>query len=71
VVAYLLVQKFSLGVPHYRLEQHFDSFFEWVKTARHATTGRSLATKALGYAFVSEARTPFLKALAADAIVAG
>jgi transposase len=30
------------------------SFFEWVKTARHATQGRSLATKALGYAFNQE-----------------
>jgi len=31
-----------------------ESFFEWVKTARHATQGRSLATKALGYAFNQE-----------------
>jgi transposase len=31
-----------------------ESFFEWVKTARHATHGRSLATKALGYAFNQE-----------------
>jgi transposase len=32
----------------------FDSFFEWVKAARLATAGRSLATKALGYAFNQE-----------------
>jgi hypothetical protein len=31
-----------------------ESFFERVKTARHATLGRSLATKALGYAFNQE-----------------
>jgi transposase len=31
-----------------------ESFFEWVKAARHATQGRSLATKALGYAFNQE-----------------
>jgi hypothetical protein len=24
VVAYILVQKFALGVPHYRLEQHLE-----------------------------------------------
>ena len=30
------------------------SFFEWVKATRHATQGRSLATKALGYAFNQE-----------------
>jgi transposase len=30
------------------------SFFEWVKATRHATLGRSLATKALGYAFNQE-----------------
>jgi transposase len=31
-----------------------DSFFEWVRATRHATQGRSLATKALGYAFNQE-----------------
>jgi transposase len=31
-----------------------ESFFEWVKTARHAAPGRTLATKALGYAFNQE-----------------
>jgi hypothetical protein len=30
------------------------SFFEWVKATRHATLGRTLATKALGYAFNQE-----------------
>lgn len=30
------------------------SFFDWVKATRHAAKGRSLATKALGYAFNQE-----------------
>lgn len=31
-----------------------DGFFDWIRTTRHATQGRSLATKALGYAFNQE-----------------
>lgn len=31
-----------------------DSFFEWARATRNATQGRSLATKALGYAFNQE-----------------
>lgn len=31
-----------------------DAFFEWLKATRHATAGRNLATKALGYAFNQE-----------------
>jgi hypothetical protein len=31
-----------------------EAFFRWVHDARHATPGRSLATKALGYAFNQE-----------------
>lgn len=31
-----------------------DGFFEWVRATRNATQGRSLATKALGYAFNQE-----------------
>jgi transposase len=31
-----------------------DGFFDWVRATRHSTQGRSLATKALGYAFNQE-----------------
>ena len=48
VLAWIVVEKFALGVPHYRLEQHLKAQGECLDR------GTNLATKALGYVINQE-----------------